>query len=105
MKSFVASFKFNSPKGFALKTEKEFNSQAHLTNYINVMARNGYSLDEVWRMEVVVLYGDDVSRNADGEVNIYRNHSDLNNAVKHLKNLGHTPRPVDLSVYKTMKKQ
>lgn len=103
MRPFNCTFKFGSPKGFSLKTEKEFNSEAHMTNYLNVMTKNGYTLDEVWRMEVVILYGDDVSRNADGEVNVYRNHSDLNNAVKHLKNLGYTPRPVDLSVYKTMK--
>lgn len=104
MRPFNCTFKFGSPKGFSLKTEKEFNSEAHLKNYINVMTKNGYTLDEVWRMEVVILYGDKVSRDADGEVNVFVNHKELNTAVEHFKNLGFTPRPVDLSVYKTMKK-
>lgn len=99
-----ARFKFLSPKGYSYSSSKEFNSQAHIDNYINVMSRNGYTLDELWPMQVVIMVDEEVVRDANGEISIYQNHGELNKSLDHLRGLGFKPKAIELAIYKTLKK-
>ena len=102
----TATFKYSSKKNYALVLSKDFNSQAHIQNYMNVMERNGYTLDEWWIMEVVIVNSEGGAvLDTQGNIKVFNHDKPLRAALETMKNLGHIDvKPMDLSLFKTLKK-